>query len=108
MLKKEFPAVITGSFNIGIKDFRLTDYFGFLHFDILLRRPFAKQYLCFAEGPLHTSFFLPYKEMWEERYSVSGQRGMLEDYTGNRVHCMNISRGVPLKKIHWKATPSKG
>ena len=103
-IEKGIPCSHTGSFAIGIKDFQLTDYFGFFTLKAFQKSSVKNIYVL---PKIHyLARFSSVQGNIEEKTSVSGQRGILEDYT--EIESIDeYQPGIPYKKIHWKATASK-
>jgi len=103
-VEKGIPCSHTGSFNIGIKEFQLTDYFGF--FTLKASQKSAAKNIYVLPKIHYLARFSSVQGNVEEKVSVSGQRGILEDYT--EIESVDeYQPGVPFKKIHWKASASK-
>lgn len=82
----------------------MTDYFGF--FTLTSTQKTIANSIYVLPKVHYIPRFSSVQGNVEEKVSVSGQRGMLEDYT--EIESIDeYQPGVPLKKIHWKATASK-
>ena len=93
-----------GGFNIGIKDFEFRDYFGF--FSIKAPNKTSTKFVYVLPKIHYLSKFASVQGNIEEKVIVSGQKGMLEDYT--EIESIDEYRpGIPYKKIHWKASAAK-
>lgn len=103
-IKKEIRCSHTGSFNIGIKEFQLTDYFGF--FTLKTHNTTLAKQIYVLPKVHYLARFASVQGNIEDKISVSGEKGILEDYT-EIESIYDYRPGIPYKKIHWKATASK-
>lgn len=104
VVDKEILCKHTGGFNIGIKDFELRDYFGF--FSLRSPNKTSIKYIFVLPKVHYPAKFASVQGNIEERINVSSNKGMLEDYT--EIESIDeYQAGVPMKKVHWKASASK-
>jgi hypothetical protein len=104
VIEKGIPCSHIGQFNIGIKEFRLTDYFGF--FTLKTAEKTSVKIIRVLPKIHYIPRFSSVQGNVEEKVSISGEKGVLEDYT--EIEAIDEYKpGVPFKKVHWKVSAAK-